>query len=132
MQGNCQKLTLNKNIDLVVTSPPYPMIKMWDTVFSKLNPYINPTKNPQEAFELMHSELNAVWDLLYDAVQPGGFVCISNFTEHDNHLNDVRQKINEHARKSENISPDDFTRFQWIRTNQNDLGSISRMKTMLA
>lgn len=30
----------DETINLVVTSPPYPMIEMWDELFSKLNPRI--------------------------------------------------------------------------------------------
>ena len=30
----------DESIDLVVTSPPYPMIEMWDQLFSNLNPDI--------------------------------------------------------------------------------------------
>lgn len=30
----------NNSVDLVVTSPPYPMIKMWDNIFSEQNPEI--------------------------------------------------------------------------------------------
>ncbi|MBF0120386.1 MAG: site-specific DNA-methyltransferase [Desulfobacterales bacterium] len=33
----------NDSIDLIVTSPPYPMIEMWDETFSKLNPSIGQT-----------------------------------------------------------------------------------------
>ena len=28
------------SVQLMVTSPPYPMIKMWDSLFSKANPKI--------------------------------------------------------------------------------------------
>lgn len=28
------------SINLIVTSPPYPMIEMWDDIFSKQNPDI--------------------------------------------------------------------------------------------
>ena len=30
----------DKSVDLMVTSPPYPMIEMWDDIFSKQNPTI--------------------------------------------------------------------------------------------
>jgi DNA modification methylase len=30
----------DKSVDLVVTSPPYPMIEMWDSLFCSLNPEI--------------------------------------------------------------------------------------------
>ena len=39
---NSQNLDLleDNSISLVVTSPPYPMIEMWDNLFSTLNPAI--------------------------------------------------------------------------------------------
>ena len=33
----------SNSVDLVVTSPPYPMIEMWDDGFSRLNPSIQQT-----------------------------------------------------------------------------------------
>jgi DNA modification methylase len=51
-------------VDLVVTSPPYPMIKMWDSMFSNQNAAIgNALKkgDGSDSFEMMHRELDAVW-----------------------------------------------------------------------
>ena len=55
------------SIDLVVTSPPYPMIEMWDEIMAKQNPDITNAleKNPALAFELMHQELDKVWKECY-------------------------------------------------------------------
>lgn len=52
------------SIDLIVTSPPYPMIEMWDEIMGKQNPEImgTLTNNPVLAFELMHQELDNVWN----------------------------------------------------------------------
>lgn len=33
----------DKSINLVVTSPPYPMVEIWDRLFSELNPKIEET-----------------------------------------------------------------------------------------
>ena len=30
----------SQSVDLMITSPPYPMIEMWDEMFSKQNPNI--------------------------------------------------------------------------------------------
>lgn len=68
------------SIDLVVTSPPYPMIKMWDEVFSKQNREIHEALNHQDgsrAFERMHSELDAVWNEVWRILKKGGFACIN-------------------------------------------------------
>jgi len=50
----------DNSVDLIVTSPPYPMIEMWDSIFSKQNPAIADALSNAEgdkAFELMHREL---------------------------------------------------------------------------
>jgi DNA modification methylase len=70
----------DSSINLVVTSPPYPMIEMWDEIFSSMNPKIRialNNGNGNEAFELMHKELDKVWNELYRVVSPGGIVCIN-------------------------------------------------------
>lgn len=69
----------DETVDLVVTSPPYPMISMWDELFSELNPDIAPTLeyNGEGAFELMHIELDKTWKELLRVVKPGGIVCIN-------------------------------------------------------
>jgi DNA modification methylase len=68
------------SIDLMVTSPPYPMIEMWDEIFSKQNPNIlQALKNNdgKKAFELMHKELDKVWKEVYRVLRDGGFACIN-------------------------------------------------------
>lgn len=69
----------NSEIDLVVTSPPYPMIEMWDDLFIRLNPSTKEQLNldPDDAFELMHKELDLIWSELYRVVKDGGIVCIN-------------------------------------------------------
>jgi DNA modification methylase len=70
----------DQSIDLVVTSPPYPMIEMWDDLFTQLNPTIGQLLSEargHEAFEAMHQELDQVWQELWRVVKPGGFVCIN-------------------------------------------------------
>ena len=50
-------------VNLIVTSPPYPMIEMWDEIMAMQNPAISDAlnSNPSLAFELMHQELDNVW-----------------------------------------------------------------------
>ena len=70
----------NHSADLVVTSPPYPMIGMWDTLFSGQNPAIDQalqSGDGQSAFELMHRELDAVWREVTRILKPGGVVCLN-------------------------------------------------------
>ena len=70
----------DQSIDLVVTSPPYPMIEMWDEIFCDQNEEIRQalTKNDgNQAFKLMHQELDKVWQELYRVLKPGGIACIN-------------------------------------------------------
>ncbi len=70
----------NDSIDLVVTSPPYPMVEMWDELFSELDPTIGEfldAGKEEAAFEAMHGVLDSVWDELQRVVAPGGIVCLN-------------------------------------------------------
>ncbi len=70
----------DESVHLVVTSPPYPMIEMWDQIFIDQNPQISQAiqeGDGQQAFSLMHDILNKVWAELYRVVTPGGIVCIN-------------------------------------------------------
>ncbi len=79
----------DQTVDLVVTSPPYPMIEIWDEVFglmdSKISSLIN--ENPKEAFERMHKFLDKVWSECDRVLKPNGFVCIN--------IGDATRTINE-------------------------------------
>ena len=70
----------DESIDLVVTSPPYPMIKMWDEIFisqnNKIKIAFDENKN-EEMFELMHAELDKTWKEIYRTLKIGGIVCIN-------------------------------------------------------
>ncbi|NHI91624.1 MAG: site-specific DNA-methyltransferase [Candidatus Lokiarchaeota archaeon] len=70
----------DESIDLVVTSPPYPMIEMWDDLFCMLNPKIkiNLEKNDgKSAHDLMLNELNKTWIEIARVLKTGGIVCIN-------------------------------------------------------
>jgi DNA modification methylase len=68
------------SVDLVVTSPPYPMIEMWDESFGRQNPAIREALQREAgglAFDLMHRELVRVWRGCYHALRSGGLLCIN-------------------------------------------------------
>jgi DNA modification methylase len=68
------------SVDLVVTSPPYPMIEMWDEGLARQNPLIRDALDRFDgptAFELMHGELDRVWAEVGRVMKPGGFVCLN-------------------------------------------------------
>ncbi len=70
----------SESVDLVVTSPPYPMIEMWDEMFVAQNQAISKAlskgKGP-DAFELMHKELDSVWNEVHRILKKGGIACIN-------------------------------------------------------
>ncbi len=75
------------SVDLVVTSPPYPMISMWDDLFRTLDPSIPPSDEWKDhdatdhdvnvIFEKMHVQLDRVWTQLAACVKSGGIVAIN-------------------------------------------------------
>jgi len=70
----------SSTVDLVVTSPPYPMIEMWDETFSGQSAPIGERiarGDGEGAFELMHRELDQVWGELSRLLCPGGIACIN-------------------------------------------------------
>ncbi|MBN1575915.1 MAG: site-specific DNA-methyltransferase [Chitinispirillaceae bacterium] len=92
------------SVDLVVTSPPYPMIRMWDNLFSRLSPEVEDAlegENGNRAFELMHCELDKVWRELHRVLRSGSFACINigdavrtingNFRLYSNHSRIIRR-----------------------------------------
>lgn len=68
------------SVDLIVTSPPYPMISMWDETFSrqdaKIEELLGENKGA-EAFERMHALLDAVWGECDRVLKDGGIACIN-------------------------------------------------------
>jgi DNA modification methylase len=70
----------DNSVALVVTSPPYPMIEMWDEQFIAQNPAIKfalEAKDGITAQQLMHQLLYPVWKALARVVMPGGIICIN-------------------------------------------------------
>ncbi len=70
----------DKSIDLVVTSPPYPMIEMWDPMFSMQDQDIQTDlegARGNDAFERMHRILDSVWDESFRILKDGGTACIN-------------------------------------------------------
>jgi len=67
----------DKSIALIITSPPYPMIKMWDEMFEKAG-----VKNYDE----MHNYLAKIWQECYRVLIEGGICCIN--------IGDATRRIN--------------------------------------
>ena len=70
----------DKSVHLAVTSPPYPMIAMWDDVFAGMDPRTGEAiqaGDGKTAFELMHCCLDDVWEELWRVMVDGGIACIN-------------------------------------------------------
>jgi modification methylase len=90
----------DQSIDLVVTSPPYPMIQMWDELFKSLSAPIKKALDHQKgatAFSLMHEELDAVWTEMYRVLNNGAFLCI-NIGDAVRTIHDHFQLFSNHSR----------------------------------
>ena len=87
--GNSQRMPelADSSVDLMVTSPPYPMIKMWDTLFAKIDPKIAQSwqelkehsreETATKLYELMHENLARVWREAHRVLVEGGMACIN-------------------------------------------------------
>ncbi len=90
----------DESIDLIVTSPPYPMIEMWDKIMSEQNPKIREAlmaMDGDSAFELMHQELDKVWKEVFRVTKKGAIVCI-NIGDATRTINGKFQLFPNHAR----------------------------------
>lgn len=70
----------DKSVGLVITSPPYPMIEMWDECFSAQSEAVKfalAEKRFEDAFEGMHAVLDRIWEDVDRVMTDGGVVCIN-------------------------------------------------------
>ncbi|WP_247007643.1 DNA-methyltransferase [Halorientalis litorea] len=68
------------SVDLVVTSPPYPLIEQWDDTFTGLDPAIGEALDADDgerAFEAMHDVLDTVWAEVVRVLRQGGIACVN-------------------------------------------------------
>ncbi len=56
------------SIHLIVTSPPYPMVAIWDDFFTEVS---------ASTYDAMHEYLNQVWREVERVLVPGGIACIN-------------------------------------------------------
>ena len=70
----------DESVDLVVTSPPYPMIEMWDGLFRQQVEGVGEALAAaagDRAFASMHDHLDAAWREVHRVLRPGGIACIN-------------------------------------------------------
>lgn len=85
------------SIHLIVTSPPYPMIEMWDALFTAQDPSIGTdlsSGNGEQAFLKMHALLNSVWSECDRVLVENGFLCIN--------IGDATRTLNQNFRMYSN------------------------------
>ncbi|MDC7126582.1 MAG: site-specific DNA-methyltransferase [Spirochaetales bacterium] len=70
----------DNSVDLIITSPPYPMVKMWDDVFCEASSLIKEylfAENGAASYKLMHKVLENIWSECIRVLKPGSFFCIN-------------------------------------------------------
>ncbi len=70
----------DESVQLVVTSPPYPMIEMWDDLFAEIAPSSADALadgDGRQAFRAMHAALDDVWAEVERVLAPGGIACVN-------------------------------------------------------
>ncbi|MFB6113124.1 MAG: site-specific DNA-methyltransferase [Halodesulfurarchaeum sp.] len=81
LAGDARSTPLSdESVHLVVTSPPYPMIEMWDSTFARLDERVSDALDDgdgQRAFERMHAILESVVSEIARVLVPGGVACIN-------------------------------------------------------
>jgi modification methylase len=88
------------SVQLIVTSPPYPMIEMWDEIFIQQDPNIRmhlAENEGRQAFELMHAALLSIWQECARVLCGSGICCI-NVGDATRTLNGVFQLYTNHAK----------------------------------
>jgi DNA modification methylase len=99
------------SVDLVITSPPYPMIEMWDAAFCAMADGAGESLRNNagdEAFACMHGELDKVWREIGRVTKNGAFVCV-NIGDALRTLGDRFQLYSNHSRVIHAFLEMDFT-----------------------
>ncbi len=79
--GDARSLPLpDESVDLVVTSPPYPMIEMWDGAYSAQDPAVAEALDAGDgdrAFDLMHDLLAEAWAECHRVLAEGAIAVVN-------------------------------------------------------
>jgi len=123
--GNSQQMPelADASVHLMVTSPPYPMIQMWDDQFCKMDPRIAELWKALEAdcheetvtriYDAMHLNLARVWQETYRVLIDGGIACI-NIGDATRTVNGKFRLFPNHARIIEHCERTGFTTLPYI------------------
>ncbi len=123
--GNSQQMSelADGSVHLMVTSPPYPMIEMWDSVFAKTEPKIaelwqklgadDGEETVTQIYDAMHDCLAKVWQETYRVLADGGLACI-NIGDATRRVNGKFQLFPNHSRITEISEKIGFTTLPYI------------------
>ncbi len=123
--GNSQQMTeiSSGSVELMVTSPPYPMIAMWDELFFKADPNIASLFQKLDAdsgdgiarqiYTAMHNYLAKVWAETYRVLLDGGIACI-NIGDATRTVNGRFQLFPNHSRIIEVCEKIGFTTLPYV------------------
>jgi site-specific DNA-methyltransferase (cytosine-N4-specific) len=79
--GDARDLPLaDDSVSLVVTSPPYPMVEMWDEAFAAQDDRVGDALDRGDgaaAFEAMHDLLAKAWGEIARVLEPGGIAVVN-------------------------------------------------------
>jgi len=115
------------SVHLMITSPPYPMIEIWDNQFRQLDERIDKLWQEMEKeeerwkkeelvkkiFELMHENLSQVWRETYRVLVDGGIACI-NIGDATRSINGVFRLFPNHVKIIENCEKIGFITLPFI------------------
>ncbi len=106
--GNAKNMETipSESVNLMVTSPPYPMIEMWDEVFAQQSSSVKKALGKGDganAFELMHQLMDPIWKEVYRVLKFSGFACVNigdatrtingNFALYPNHMRILKSAL---------------------------------------
>ena len=111
------------SVQLMVTSPPYPMIAMWDEMFAKGDPRIADLfkelaadgngETVRQIYSAMHAYLAKVWQETYRTLVEGGIACV-NIGDATRSINGKFQIFPNHSRITEVCEKIGFTTLPYI------------------
>ncbi|MEM2839013.1 MAG: site-specific DNA-methyltransferase [Thermoplasmata archaeon] len=109
----------DESIDLIITSPPYPMIEMWDELFSSFDPAIrnllldDSPEAGKKAFDLMHKQLSTTLSECARVMKDGSICCI-NIGDSLRSINGRFQLFANHARLLDTLESLGLTNLPYI------------------
>jgi site-specific DNA-methyltransferase (cytosine-N4-specific) len=120
--GNSQTMPeiADSSVHLMLTSPPYPMIQMWDTQFCQADTRIDALWQQLSAphvigqiYDLMHENLAKTWKETFRVLVDGGIAAI-NIGDATRRLDDKFQLFPNHSRIIEICEKIGFTTLPYI------------------